>query len=666
MKATAAPAIEHQSSSTALHAGKQGNTAFFGPAAGNEAPFFAPRIQTKLTIGRPGDKYEQEADAVADRVVQRLANPGPPVAVQKKCQDCEEKEKLQRKEEEREEPVVMRQVEDEQEEAPPMQTKAEAGASTSPNLQSRLSSAKGSGAQMDKSTRQPMEAAFGQDFGQVRIHTDGGATQMNRELNARAFTHGRDIYFNAGEYSPGSTEGRRLLAHELVHVGQQGGGVDINKELMSLSAKDQMIQAQYQKRRPPRIVNRPPDSATMAFFAREFSVSASRAKDQIGKAYNLIKEVNETIDEVKRNANIGSEVRKKIKVILISEGEDRVTQAVFAVAKNLFAVGSALRNPTPAGGIGVFVQFMKDIAAWSSAVKSWRRQVTSPDLSDRKLSIIIQGLSNINTRINQIQKSRGISRFIEFNQVLDSIKKEIIYDSNVGRPRIYNSFISIVEGFKLKSKNNEVYSPGDINKIMTEINKASVIINECYIFLLGIEKYAHAMLVGGGKALLTPGFLNTFLAFSRAKKLKRYSFSPIREISIGSAPNGLIRVKNEVYSYLKDKNNTILNQLVNPNTSSIIYSSGSIKYNKPKTLSLNLFKDKYKTYEPMTIYIIPNRKRWVLNNFYPQSNGWWNDPLFGTFLQRINNIYIAEPFRGFMSLKIKSSNENYVDLSFPK
>lgn len=223
MKTPATPAIEHQSSSTALHASKKGNAPFFGPAAGNEAPFFAPRIQPKLTIGQPGDKYEQEADAVADRVVQRLANPGPPVAVQKKCQDCAEKEKLQRKEEEREEPAVMRQMENEQEEAPPVQTKAEAGASSTPSLQSRLSSAKGSGAQMDKSARAPMEAAFGQDFGQVRIHTDSSAAQMNRELNARAFTHGRDIYFNAGEYSPGSTEGRRLLAHELVHVGQQGG-----------------------------------------------------------------------------------------------------------------------------------------------------------------------------------------------------------------------------------------------------------------------------------------------------------------------------------------------------------------------------------------------------------------------------------------------------------
>ncbi len=251
MKATVAPAIEHSSSSQALHDQNKGNSAFFGPAAENETPFFAPRLQTKLTIGSPGDKYEQEADSVADRVVQRLSNlQAAAPAVQRKCTDCEEKEKLQRKEEEEPEaPEVMRK-ETEEEEAPPvqakekeeeektgimrqagpeeeepLQTKAtpDGAASPSPSLESRLSSAKGSGAALDKNTRQPMEAAFGQDFSRVRIHTNSGAAQMNRELNARAFTHGRDIYFNAGEYSPGSTEGRRLLAHELVHVGQQGG-----------------------------------------------------------------------------------------------------------------------------------------------------------------------------------------------------------------------------------------------------------------------------------------------------------------------------------------------------------------------------------------------------------------------------------------------------------
>ena len=67
-----------------------------------------------------------------------------------------------------------------------------------------------------------METRFGADFGQVRVHTGSDAVQMNRDVQAQAFTHGRSIYFGAGRYDPSSTPGRRLLAHELTHVVQQG------------------------------------------------------------------------------------------------------------------------------------------------------------------------------------------------------------------------------------------------------------------------------------------------------------------------------------------------------------------------------------------------------------------------------------------------------------
>jgi hypothetical protein len=68
-----------------------------------------------------------------------------------------------------------------------------------------------------------MEPAFGVDFGGVRVHTDTQADTLNRALSARAFTAGRDIFFRQGEYNPGSSSGRELLAHELTHVAQRGG-----------------------------------------------------------------------------------------------------------------------------------------------------------------------------------------------------------------------------------------------------------------------------------------------------------------------------------------------------------------------------------------------------------------------------------------------------------
>lgn len=73
------------------------------------------------------------------------------------------------------------------------------------------------------SERAVMESRFGRSFSDVRIHTDVESGRSARALNARAYTIGNDIVFGAGEYRPHSTDGRRLLAHELVHTVQQGG-----------------------------------------------------------------------------------------------------------------------------------------------------------------------------------------------------------------------------------------------------------------------------------------------------------------------------------------------------------------------------------------------------------------------------------------------------------
>ena len=85
-------------------------------------------------------------------------------------------------------------------------------------VQSTLASA---GTPLDKGTRGFMESRFGHDFGQVRIHAGNGAAASARAVHARAYTLGRDIVFGANQYAPTTSEGRRLLAHELAHVVQQ-------------------------------------------------------------------------------------------------------------------------------------------------------------------------------------------------------------------------------------------------------------------------------------------------------------------------------------------------------------------------------------------------------------------------------------------------------------
>ncbi len=181
-----------------------------------EGAFFQP----KLTINAPGDKHEQEADTMAERVVQAPQGQAPVSAADATAS-------LQRQAEDREEEPVQRQPEKKEEEKPPVQMmplmrkSAGGGFTATAGLSNRLSASKGGGSALPAPARAHMESAFGADFSRVRIHTDRGAAEMNAGINARAFTHGSDIYFNSGQYTPESREGKRLLAHELTHVVQQ-------------------------------------------------------------------------------------------------------------------------------------------------------------------------------------------------------------------------------------------------------------------------------------------------------------------------------------------------------------------------------------------------------------------------------------------------------------
>ncbi|NTW51005.1 MAG: DUF4157 domain-containing protein [Chlorobiaceae bacterium] len=103
--------------------------------------------------------------------------------------------------------------------------KEDGGREAQGDIESDLRSSRGQGTPMDDRTRGEMENGFGRDFSDVRVHTDGQATRMSNDLNAQAFTHGRDIYFNEGRYNPDTSSGRHLLAHELTHTVQQQEGV---------------------------------------------------------------------------------------------------------------------------------------------------------------------------------------------------------------------------------------------------------------------------------------------------------------------------------------------------------------------------------------------------------------------------------------------------------
>lgn len=90
---------------------------------------------------------------------------------------------------------------------------------------SRINHSRGGGQSLDTSIQKKMGESMGADFSSVRVHTGGESHQLNEQLNAKAFTTGNDIFFRSGAYSPQSSGGQELLAHELTHVVQQSSGV---------------------------------------------------------------------------------------------------------------------------------------------------------------------------------------------------------------------------------------------------------------------------------------------------------------------------------------------------------------------------------------------------------------------------------------------------------
>jgi outer membrane protein OmpA-like peptidoglycan-associated protein len=97
------------------------------------------------------------------------------------------------------------------------------GSLTDRIVASKLAESQGSGNPLPAFTREAMEEKLGADFSQVRVHTNSRANCISNALGAAAFTTGNDIYFNEDRYHPESKSGQALLAHELVHVAQQGG-----------------------------------------------------------------------------------------------------------------------------------------------------------------------------------------------------------------------------------------------------------------------------------------------------------------------------------------------------------------------------------------------------------------------------------------------------------
>jgi hypothetical protein len=202
---------------------------------GKKNDIFFSAVKTKLEVSQPGDAEELEADRVAEKVMRmdddalhhtqksaamksathdniakenttvrsqqntQQAKPffgtaqpffKPAMNVKRKCDACEQEDKLQRKED---------------------------GGSTSPAA-SVGRALQSSGSSLPVQTQQFFKQRLGKDFSNVRVHTSTEAAESAADVHAKAYTVGNDIVFNKGRFDPATTEGKLLLAHELVHV----------------------------------------------------------------------------------------------------------------------------------------------------------------------------------------------------------------------------------------------------------------------------------------------------------------------------------------------------------------------------------------------------------------------------------------------------------------
>ncbi len=162
---------------------------------------FMPR-SPQITVTSPGDEYEQEADRVAANVVNKI--------------------NLNEASASSGEQVVERGPH-----GLGIMKKSDIGRSqhrVSDSLSASISQAKGRGQNLPDAVRKPMEQAFGADFSSVRIHTDAVSHELNRSLQATAFTTGRDVFFRQNAFQPDTRNGKQMIAHELTHVVQQKNG----------------------------------------------------------------------------------------------------------------------------------------------------------------------------------------------------------------------------------------------------------------------------------------------------------------------------------------------------------------------------------------------------------------------------------------------------------
>lgn len=183
------------------------------PATGNHSMLHSNPdvIKGKLTIGKPSDKYEQEADKVAAQVMHRMNTTNHEAIQQQNLRQSAEAKRLPNIRNMRYSQIT-----------PVLRSVVASDTLVAPGLELAIKNEQSRGRALPNGLREQLEQAFGANFNNISIHTDSVSGELNRLLSAYAFTVDNDIFFRNGAFNPGSRSGKELIAHELAHVVQQG------------------------------------------------------------------------------------------------------------------------------------------------------------------------------------------------------------------------------------------------------------------------------------------------------------------------------------------------------------------------------------------------------------------------------------------------------------
>ncbi len=385
------------------------------------------RVQAKLEISQPEDTAEIQADKVAEGVTQGDTKISKAALTQNPVSEINAKS-----------------------EGSNMQT--------TDAFDSQLHSTKGQGQKLDNSTKTELEQHTGTDLGGVNVHTNSNANEMSENINAKAFTHGQDIYFKQGQYNPESNDGKQLLAHEVAHTVQQVEG--------KVQPKIQRQSHKVKKKKNPKAKQQLPKKIKPDIIEKDVKVNVKYAL-VFDMKHNLKLVGGMEFPEAKQDQelNITEQVGK----------DTKGTYYVLFYDENKKAIANTGHIVHPDKGKIIIVKTVGELTRMKATYKNYEALMARQKELELKSDL----------------KGKTYFRVIKSGDVPDSLAKETLKDNQTTHNHLRDKIVEINKDIKYGTVGNGIIllkgwkdpnigslstKPKDINNLPQEVKEAIAVI----------------------------------------------------------------------------------------------------------------------------------------------------------------------------------------------